>query len=91
MIYQKWFAYIEIQRNPLTTSVPHHIETSRLICSANTVVTCTTLTPCNSKSTNYRDISLTGTDYCNSWLFKSIGLKKAFTNFFNISENLQEY
>ena len=32
MIYQKWFAYIEIQRNPLTTSVPHHIETSRLIC-----------------------------------------------------------
>ena len=35
MIYQKWFAYIEIQRNPLTTSVPHHIETRRLICSAN--------------------------------------------------------
>ena len=38
-----------------------------------------------------RQISLTGTDHCNSKLSENIfSLKKIFTQFFNILENLKE-
>ena len=44
----------------------------------------------DSINTNQRQVSLTGTDHYDSKLAKVVQFEKKITEFFNISENLQE-